>query len=87
MIDVVELLRADVDAWKIGRPPAGEPPPKPIVGRRPGFVDADTALSYLRRMVEMGLSDQAASQRTRLRYGFQTKKTAEKRGEAAKDEG
>ena len=52
LIDVVELLRADVDAWKIGRPLPGEPPPKAIVGERPGFVDADTALAYLRRMVE-----------------------------------
>ena len=33
LIDVVESLRADVDAWKIGRPPPGEPPPKAIVGR------------------------------------------------------
>ena len=57
MIEVVEMLRADVDAWQIGRPPPGEPPPKAIVGGRPGFVDADTALAYLRRMVEKGLSD------------------------------
>ena len=57
LIEVVELLRADVDAWKIGRPLPGEPPPKAIVGERPGFVDADTALAYLRRMVERGLSD------------------------------
>ena len=51
LIEVVELLRADVDAWKIGRPPPGEPPPKAVVGGRPLFVDADTALTYLRRMV------------------------------------
>ena len=55
MIEVVELLRADVDAWKIGGPPPGEPPPKPIVGGRLGFVDAGIAV--LRRMVERGLSD------------------------------
>ena len=57
MIEMVELLRADVDAWKIGRPPPGEAPPKPMAGGRPGFVDADTALAYLRHMVERGLSD------------------------------
>ena len=28
-----------------------------IVAGRPGFVDADTALAHLRRMVERGLSD------------------------------
>ena len=56
LIDVVESLRADVDAWKIGRPPAGEPPAKPLVGWRPLFVDADTALARLRHMVEKGLS-------------------------------
>ena len=47
LIEVVELLRADVDAWKIGRPPAGKPPPKAVVGGRPGCVDADTALAHL----------------------------------------
>ena len=57
LIEVVELLRADVDAWKIGSPPPGEPPPQAIAGRRPGFVDADTALAYLHHMVERGLSD------------------------------
>ena len=57
LIEVVESLRADVDAWKIGRPPPGEPPPKPKAGERLGYVDADTALAYLRRMVEKGLSD------------------------------
>ena len=57
LIDVVESLRADVDAWRIGRPPAGEPPPQAIFGRGPGLVDADSALAYLRRMVAMGLSD------------------------------
>ena len=57
LIDVVELLRGDVDAWKIGKRLPGEPPPKPIVGGRPGFVDADTALAYLHRTVERGLSD------------------------------
>ena len=57
LIGVVESLRADVDAWKIGKPPPGEPPPKVIVAGDPGFVDADTALAYLRRMVDKGLSD------------------------------
>ena len=57
LIEVVESLRANVDAWQVGGPPAGEPPPKPVAGGRPGFVDADTALLYLRRMVEKGLSD------------------------------
>ena len=52
LMGVVESLRAEVNAWKIGKPPAGEPPPKSIVGERPGFVDADTALTHLRRMVE-----------------------------------
>ena len=33
LIDVVESLRADVDAWKIGKPLPGEPPPKPNAGR------------------------------------------------------
>ena len=57
LIEVVEALRGDVDAWKIGLRLPGEPPPKTIVTGRPGFVHADTALAYLRRMVEMGLSD------------------------------
>ena len=57
LIDVVELLRADVDAWKIGRPIPGEPPPKAIAGERPSFVNADIALAYLRSMVQRGLSD------------------------------
>ena len=57
LIDLVESLRADVNAWKIGRPPAGEPPLKAIAGGRPGFVDTDTALAHLRRMVARGLSD------------------------------
>ena len=47
LIEVVQWLRGDVDAWQIGAPPAGEPPPKPIAGGRPGFVDADTALAHL----------------------------------------
>ena len=29
---------------------------KALPGRRPGFVDADTALAFLRYMVEKGLS-------------------------------
>ena len=62
---MVESLRADVDAWKIGGPLPGEPPPKAIVGRRPGFVDAETALAYLRRMVERGLSDKLCAELTR----------------------
>ena len=57
LIDVVESLRADVDAWKIGKPLPGEPPIRSRVGGRYGFVDADTALAYLHRMVERGLSD------------------------------
>ena len=57
LIDVVESLRADVDAWRIGTPPPGERPPKPTVGGRPRFVDADTALTFLRGMVERGVSD------------------------------
>ena len=44
-MEVIELLRPDVDAWKIGGPPPGKPPPKAIVGRRAGFVDANTALA------------------------------------------
>ena len=47
LMEVIEWLWPDVDAWKIGGPPPGEPPPKAIVGRRAGFVDADTALAYL----------------------------------------
>ena len=57
LIEVVELLRTDVDAWKIGGRLPGEPQPKAIDGQRPFFVDADTALAYLRRLVERGLSD------------------------------
>ena len=57
LIDVVESLRADVDAWSIGRSLPGGPLMKAKVGRRPSFVDADTALAYLRGMVELGLSD------------------------------
>ena len=56
LIEVVESLRDDVDTWKFGAPDPGVSPPKSNVGR-PGFVDADTALTYLRWMVEKGLSD------------------------------
>jgi DNA repair photolyase len=57
LIEVVESLRAEVDAWKIRKPLPGESLPKAIVGERPGFVDAETALAYLRRMVEKGLGN------------------------------
>ena len=39
----------------------------------PGFVDADTALAYLRRMVERGLSDKCAPQK-RGWCGFPTRR-------------
>ena len=35
----------------------GEAPPQGIAGGAPNFVDADTALAFLRRMIEKGLSD------------------------------
>ena len=57
MIDVVQSLRADVDAWILGKPLPGESLPKVNAGGRPHFVDADRALAHLRRMVERGLSD------------------------------
>ena len=82
---MVELLRADVDAWKIGRPPPGEPPPKAIVGGRPGFVDADTALAYLRRMVEKGLSDKLP-RTDEVKIWSPDEKDAGKSGEPGKDE-
>ena len=85
LIEVVESLRDDVEAWKIGQPPPGEPPPKTIVGR-PGFVDADTALTHLRRMVARGLSDKLFSV-DEMKVWTPEQKDAAKSGEAAKDGG
>ena len=85
LIDVVESLRADVDAWRVGRPPAGEPPPKPIVGRRLGLVDADTALAYLRRMVEKGLSEKLRTPAD-MQVWSPDKTDAGKSGESSQDE-
>ena len=85
LIDVVESLRDDVDAWKIGKPPPGEPPPKPVAGRRPGFFDADTALAHLRRMVERGMSEKL--RRTdEMKVWSPDKKDKGKSGEPARDE-
>ena len=86
LIDLIESLRADVDAWKIGDPPPGEPPPKAIVGRRPLFVDAETALAYLRRMVERGLSEKLRP-RDEMKIWFPGEKDAGKSGEPGKHEG
>ena len=56
LIDVVELLRADVDAWKIRQAaPRRIGPRNRSSASDPAFVDADTALAYLRRMVQSGL--------------------------------
>ena len=85
LIEVVESLRDDVDAWKIGQPPPGEPPPKPIAGGRPSFVDADTALAYLRRMVELGLSDKLC-RRDEMQIWSPDQKDKEKSGEPIRDE-
>ena len=86
MIEVVESLRADVDAWTVGRPPAGEPPPKVVAGWRLGFVDSATALAYLRRMVELGLSERLRSAEE-MKIWVPTDKEKENSGEARKDEG
>ena len=83
---MVESLRADVDAWKIGRPPPGEPLPKAIVGQKPGFVDVDTTLAYLRRMVERGLSDKLVTPDD-VKVWIPDEKDKAKGGEPTKDEG
>ena len=86
LIEVVEALRADVDVWKIGNPLPGEPRIKASHGRSPGFVDADTAVAYLRRIIERGLS-------TRLHPADEMKvwspdeKGKAKSGETQQDEG
>ena len=59
MINVVELLRTDVAAWTIGRPPR-RTAAQSLPGLRPGFVNADTALVYLHRMVDKGFSSGCA---------------------------
>ena len=84
LIELVESLRADVDAWRIGNPPPGEPPPKPIVGQRIGFVDADTALAHLRHMVERGLKHQIR-RRDEMKIWFPEEK--ERREKRRTDEG
>ena len=61
LIEVVESLRDDVDAWKIGQTAPRRAAAENDRGGRPGFVDADTALTYLRRMVARGLSDKLLS--------------------------
>ena len=86
LIDLVESLRADVDAWKIGRPPPGEPPPKAIAGQRPFFVDTDTALAYLRRMVERGLND-PLRRMDQMKVWVPPQKDEGKTDEPGKDEG
>ena len=86
LIDVVESLRADVDAWKIGRPLPGELPAKLNVGGRPGFVDADTALLYLRRMVEKGASHKL-TRTDEMKVWSPEEKDAGKGGEVEKAEG
>ena len=85
LIDVVESLRADVDAWKITKPLPGERPPKAIVGQRPFFVDADTALAFLRRMVELGLSDKLCRM-DEVKVWSPDEKDKAKSGEPTKDE-
>jgi hypothetical protein len=85
LIEVVESLRSDVDAWKIGLRLPGEPPQKTMVAGRPGFVDADTALAYLRRMVEKGLSDKLP-RTDGLKIWSPNEKDAGKSGEAEKAE-
>ena len=86
LIDVVESLRDDVDAWRIGKPPPGEPPPKPKAGQRVGFVDAETAIAYLRRMVEMGLSEKLCTPEER-KVWFPDDKDKGKSGEPTGDKG
>jgi hypothetical protein len=85
LIEVVELLRADVDAWKIGKPLLGEPLPKAIAGQRPGFIVADSALVYLRRMVEKGLSDPLRHM-NEIKMWSPDEKDMGKSGEPTKDE-
>ena len=84
LIDVVESLRDDVDVWRIGGPPAGEPPPQSIAGERPGLVDADTALAHLRRMVEKGLSITLPNTMEKMNVWFPGKTQS---GETEKAEG
>ena len=86
LIDVVELLRADVDEWKIGRRLPGEPPPKAKVGQQPGFVDADTAVAYLRGMVREGLERYAAAAIEEMKVWSPNEKDAAK-SEPRKGEG
>ena len=86
LIEVVESLRTDVDEWKIGLRLSGERPPKPIVAGRPGFVDADTALAYLRRMVELGLSEKLRAAEELKTWSPGEKDAAGKRGEPATNE-
>ena len=83
---MVELLRDDVDAWKIGKPPPGEPRPKAIVGLRPSFVNADTALAYLRRMVERGMCD-TLRRRDEIKTWVPGEKDTAKSGELGEDAG
>ena len=86
LIEVVETLRADVDAWKISKPLPGEPLPKAIAGGRPGFVDADTALAYLRRTVEKGLAP-PLRRMDEMKIWSPGQKDSENRGEPTNDEG
>ena len=82
---MVELLRADVDAWKIGDRTL-EIRRQAIVGGRPGFVNADTALAHLRRMVEKGVSDRLRPM-DEMKIWFPDEEDKEKSGEPEKDEG
>ena len=83
LIDVVESLRTAIDAWKIGRSLPGGPPVKAAVGGRPGFVDADTALVYLRRMVELGLRDKLPRAEEAMKVWSPDQRETRKGGEAA----
>ena len=86
LIGLVELLRADVDSWIIGRPLPGGPPAKVSVSGRPGFVDSDTALAYLRSMVERGLSDKLR-RADEMKIWSPDQKDTGNRGESTKNEG